>query len=100
MANDPLSTPTNATLEELKEGLYKNLRLRLGDGIVDLEIDPQHFEAAYNYTIKLYRQRAQNANIESYILMTAVKDVDTYTLPQEIINVRIMRIGIRFILML
>ena len=88
MANDPLSTPTNATLEEYKQALFNNLRLRLGGDIVDLELDPQHYEAAYNYTIKLYRQRAQNANIEAYTLLTIIKNVDTYTLPAEFINVR------------
>jgi len=88
MANDPLSTPTNLTLEELKQGLYQNLRYRLGDGIIDLELDPEHFEAAYNYAIKVYRQRAQNATVESYTLMTVIKNVDTYTLPAEFINVR------------
>jgi hypothetical protein len=88
MANDPLSTPTNLDLEELKQGLYQNLRYRLGDGIIDLELDPEHFEAAYNYAIKVYRQRAQNATVESYTLMTVIKNVDTYTLPAEFINVR------------
>jgi hypothetical protein len=88
MANDPLATPTNADLEQLKQGLFNNLRLRLGGDIVDLELDPQHYEAAYNYAIKLYRQRAQNANIEAYTLLTIIKNVDTYTLPAEFINVR------------
>jgi hypothetical protein len=88
MANDPLSTPTNFDLEELKQGLFQNLRYRLGDGIIDLELDPQHYEAAYNYAIKVYRQRAQNATVESYTLMTVIKNVDTYTLPAEFINVR------------
>jgi hypothetical protein len=88
MAADPLSTPTNATLEEAKEALYNNVRLRLGGDIVDLELDPQHYEAAYNYTIKLYRQRAQNATQEVYTLMTVIQNVDTYTLPAEFVNVR------------
>jgi hypothetical protein len=88
MANDPLSTPTNFDLEELKQALFQNLRYRLGDGIIDLELDPQHYEAAYNYAIKVYRQRAQNATVESYTLMTVIKNVDTYTLPAEFINVR------------
>lgn len=88
MAADILATPNNYNLEELKQGLFENLRLRLGGDIVDLELDPQHYEAAYNYAIKLYRQRAQNAVVESYTLMTVVKNVDTYTLPQEFINVR------------
>ena len=83
-----LSTPTNLNEEELKEALFNNIRLRLGDGIIDIELDPQHYEAAFNYAIKLYRQRAQNANIESYTLFTVIKNVDTYTLPSEFINVR------------
>jgi hypothetical protein len=88
MAADPLSTPTNATLEQAKQALFNNLRLRLGGDIVDIELDPQHYEAAYNYAIKLYRQRAQNATQETYTLMTVIKNVDTYTLPAEFVNVR------------
>lgn len=83
-----LSTPTGLNLDELKEILFTNLRYRLGDGMIDLELDPQHYEAAYNYAIKIYRQRAQAATEESYILMTIEKNVDTYTLPAEFINVR------------
>lgn len=88
MIPDNLSTPTNKNLEELKQTLFDNVRLRLGGDIVDLELDPQHYEAAYDYAIKTYRQRAQNATQESYTLMTIVKDVDTYTLPSEFINVK------------
>lgn len=88
MAANILNTPTNLNLQELKQALFENVRLRLGGDIIDLELDPQHYEAAYNYAIKVYRQRAQNATQESYTLMTVIKNVDTYTLPQEFINVR------------
>lgn len=83
-----LNTPTNYNLEELKQALFNNVRLRLGGDIVDLELDPQHYEAAYNYAIKIYRQRAENAVEETYTLMTVVQNVDTYTLPSQFINVR------------
>jgi hypothetical protein len=83
-----LSTPNGMVLSELKQELFNNLRYRLGDGIIDLELDPQHYEAAYNYAIRIYRQRAQNSTAEAYVLMTTIKNVDTYTLPQEFINVR------------
>ena len=76
------------TLDDLKQELYRNLRLRMGDGIVDVELDPEHFEAAYSYAIKVYRQRAQNATFETYTLFTLQKNQDTYTLPKEFINVR------------
>ena len=88
MAANILDTPTNYNLPELKQALFENIRLRLGGDIIDLELDPEHYEAAYNYAIKIYRQRAQNATQESYTLMTVIKNVDTYTLPQEFINVR------------
>jgi hypothetical protein len=85
---NPLSTPSGLTLDELKSAIFNNVSYRLGQGIIDLELDPEHYEAAYNYTIKVYRQRAQAATEESYTLMTVEKNVDTYTLPQQFINVR------------
>lgn len=88
MAAELLATPNNLDLQEYKQALFENLRLRLGGDIVDLELDPQHYEAAYNYAIKIYRQRAQNATVESYTLFTVQKNVYEYTLPQEFINVR------------
>lgn len=88
MTANILSTPTNLNLEEIKEAFFENVRLRLGGGIIDLELDPEHYEAAYNYAIKVYRQRAQNATQETYTLMTVIKNVDTYTLPSDFINVR------------
>jgi hypothetical protein len=88
MAANPLSVPTNANLTQLKEQMFENIRLRLGGDIIDLEIDPQHYEAAYNYTITTYRQRAQNSTQESYTLFTVEKNIDTYTLPSEFVNVR------------
>lgn len=88
MTANILNTPSGLTLDELKEALFENISLRLGANIIDLELDPQHFQAAYNYAIKIYRQRAQNSTTESYTLMTVIKNVYTYTLPQEFINVR------------
>jgi len=77
-----------STLETLKQNLIEYVRLQIGDGIVDLELDPAHYEAAYQKTVGVYRQRAQNAYEESYIFMELVRDVNIYTLPQEVITVR------------
>jgi len=76
------------SLNELKEELFQNLKLRLGEGMVDVELDPEHYETAYKYAIQVYRQRAQNATCESYTLMELEAHRDTYTLPREFINVR------------
>lgn len=77
-----------ADLTELKQKLFRNVELRLGAGIIDLELDPSHLEAAYNYAVATYRQRAQNAYEESYSLLMIENDRNSYILPQEIMNVR------------
>jgi len=77
-----------STLETLKQNLIEYVRLQLGAQIIDLELDPEHYEAAYQRTIGVYRQRAQNAYEESYTFMELVTNVNIYTLPQEIISVR------------
>jgi hypothetical protein len=77
-----------STLQTLKQTLIDYVQLQLGSQIVDIELDDEHYEAAYQKTIGTYRQRAQNAYEESYIFMELVRDVNIYTLPQEIITVR------------
>ena len=66
------------TLDELKQTMFANLGYRLGAGIIDLELDPEHYEAAYQYAIKVYRQRAQNATEETYTLFSTEKNMDIY----------------------
>jgi hypothetical protein len=77
-----------STLETLKQSLIEYARLQMGDQIIDIELDAEHFEAAYRNTIGTYRQRAQNAYEESYTFMELVTNVNIYTLPQEVITVR------------
>ena len=79
---------TQDSLTTLKSALYDYVRLTLGDQIVDLELDPAHYEAAYQRTIGTYRQRANNAYEESYSFMQLVNQVNIYTLPQEVQSVR------------
>jgi hypothetical protein len=77
-----------STLDTLKQNLIEYVRLTLGDQIVDLELDPAHYEAAYQRTMGVYRQRAQNAYEECYIFLELLEDVNIYTLPQEVQSVR------------
>jgi len=79
---------TAPSLDTLKQNLIEYVRLVLGDNIVDLELDPAHYEAAYQRTIGTYRQRANNAYEESYIFLTLLREVNVYTLPQEVVTVR------------
>jgi len=76
------------TLPELKQNLIEYCKLTMGDQIIDLELDPAHYEAAYQRTLGVYRQRAQNAYEEAYIFMELIRDLNIYTLPQEVQSVR------------
>jgi hypothetical protein len=77
-----------STLDTLKQNLIEYVRLTLGDQIVDLELDPAHYEAAYRRTMGTYRQRANNAYEECYIFLELQDDRNVYTLPQEVQSVR------------
>ena len=77
-----------STLDTLKQELINYVQLQLANQIIDLELDAEHYEAAYQKTIGVYRQRAQAAYEESYSFLTLVRDVQIYTLPQEVIQVR------------
>jgi hypothetical protein len=76
------------SLPTLKESLINYVQLQLGGQMIDLELDPEHYEAAYQKTLGTYRQRAQNAYEESYSFLQMVKDDNIYLLPQEVVSVR------------
>ena len=76
------------TLDTLKNDLIDYIKLQLGDGMIDIELDPEHYEAAYQKTLGVYRQRATNAYEESYNFLEMVEDQNVYTLPMEVQSVR------------
>ena len=83
-----MAVENQASLDTLKQNLFEYVQLQLGSQIVDLELDAEHYEAAYQRTIGVYRQRAQNAYEESYSFLELVTNVNIYDMPQEVISVR------------
>jgi hypothetical protein len=77
-----------ADLTTLKDELFNYVEKRLGGGIVDVELDPDHYEVAYDKALSTYRQRAQNAYEESYNVVELQENQNTYTLPTEVSSVR------------
>ena len=77
-----------ADLTTLKDELFNYVDKRLGGGIVDVELDPDHYEVAYDKALSTYRQRAQNAYEESYNVVELQENQNTYTLPTEVSSVR------------
>lgn len=76
------------TLDELKQEVFDYTRFRLGDGMVDFELDQVHLETAYKKAVSTYRARSQNAQEESYAFLEITEDQQEYILPSEITMVR------------
>ncbi len=70
------------------DNLIKEMELRLGGGMVDVELDPEHYELAVQKSLQKYRQRAENAVEESFLALTLIADVSEYTLPAEVMEVK------------
>jgi hypothetical protein len=71
------------------------IRMRLGDGLVDVELDKEHYEMAINQALIKYRQKGQNSVEESYAHLQLTPETQEFILPREVQNVRaIFRRGI------
>jgi hypothetical protein len=71
------------------------IRLRLGDGLVDVELDKEHYDLAIHNALNKYRQRANNSVEESYCFLELLSETQEYILPREIVQVRqVFRRGI------
>jgi hypothetical protein len=71
-----------------KQKVYDYVRTMLADGMIDVELDPIHYETALERTINRFRQRSPNAVEESYMFLELEKDKNDYRLPDEIIAVQ------------
>jgi hypothetical protein len=60
----------------------------LGDGMIDVELDPIHYETALTRALGVFRQRSDNAVEESYIFLNLLVDTNEYILPSEVQQVR------------
>jgi hypothetical protein len=78
-----------------REDLIRELQLRLADGIVDVELDREHYDIAINKALSTYRQLSAGSVEESIIFIETVDGQTDYTLPDEVMEVRrIYRRGI------
>lgn len=68
--------------------LLEEVKLRLGGGMIDVELEPKNYELALKMAIRRYRQRSSNAVEEAFVFLNVQPDVATYTLPHEIQEVR------------
>jgi len=68
--------------------VFDYVKNMLGNGMVEVELDPVHYETALNRALAKFRQRSSNAVEESYLFLELFVDQNEYILPNEVINVR------------
>ena len=77
-----------ADLQTKKQEVFDYVYALLGGGMVDVELDPVHYETALTKALTRFRQRSDNSVEESYVFMETVVDQNEYTLPNEVVEVR------------
>ena len=71
-----------------KQEIFDYVSAMLGGGMIDVELDPQHYEISLRTAFDKFRQRSDNSVEESYIFLDTVIDQNDYTLANEIVGVR------------
>lgn len=71
-----------------RQEIYDYIYAMLGGGMIDVELDPIHYETALNRSLAKYRQRSDYSIEESYLALKLLEDVNDYILPNEVIEVR------------
>lgn len=83
------------SLQVKQNQIIDYIRLRLADGLVDVELDKVHYDLAIQQALIKYRQRANNSAEESYCFLELLPETQEYILPREIVQVRqVFRRGI------
>ena len=75
-------------IDKAKQQVFDYVRLMLGDGMIDVELDPEHYETALQRALGVFRQRSDNSVEESYITLSLEQDQNEYILPKEIVQIR------------
>lgn len=74
--------------ENQRQQVVDYIRTMLGDGMVDVELDPSHYNVAIDRALRKFRQRSSNSVEQSYAFLTLQVDENNYVLAPEIENVR------------
>jgi hypothetical protein len=75
-------------IDQAKQEVFNYCKAMLGEGMIDIELDPVHYETALQRALGVFRQRGDNAVEESYAFLILQADTNEYTLPKEIQQVR------------
>ena len=85
---DDLASTTASTSTIERNKVFDYVKTMLGDGMIDVELDPKHMEIALDRALNRYRQKSPNAVEESYLFLELLQDQNEYRLPDEVITIR------------
>jgi len=70
-----------------KQEVFDYVHAFLGGGMVDVELDPIHYETGLTKALTRFRMRSDHSVEESYVSLILVEDTNEYTLPNEVVEV-------------
>jgi hypothetical protein len=79
---------TMTETENERQKIIDYVQAMLGAGMVDVEMDPVHYNTGIDRALAKFRQRSSNAVEESYSFLTTITDNNDYVLPKEVMQVR------------
>lgn len=71
-----------------RQKIIDEVRHMMGGGMVDIELDPGHYQTALTLAFDRYRQRSGNSSEESYLFLNLIYEQNEYYLPEEVTDVR------------
>lgn len=75
-------------LQNPKQEIVNYVKNMLGDGMIDVELEPSNYDIAIDRALRRYRMRSQNSVEESWGFINILQDVNEYTLAPEVMQVR------------
>lgn len=74
--------------ENQRQQVVEYIKLMLGSGMIDVELDPMHYTTAIDRALRKFRQRSSNSVEQSFAFLTLQTDQNNYTLAPEVENIR------------
>jgi len=72
----------------IKDDVFKDIEIRLGGGMVDVELDSAHYELALSQALRKYRARSSRGVAEKFLPIQIEMERQDYQLPQNVVLVR------------
>ena len=78
----------NTNIIEVRENMIKSILLRLGDGMIDVELTHEQLDKCIDLALAKLIQRSDAYVEESLVLLTLKKNQKEYILPEEIVAIQ------------